>query len=284
MVDVIIGSIGVTAPYYALKDLTISNDEVSAEFAAEQPKNNEVGGIAAAEVGRHLAVLGACALAWSNPVKKKHYYIAASAELRNISENSAIGNGKYIGVGKTLDIDKRSGSVSATLFAPDKTPLYTLVTQYFIMSEPLFKKMFNAKKQDTPDDPFINPYSREFSLRDIHYADNVMEARLGPFEPEECSGHFSSYPCIPVAILMHGLSRAAGMLLARVVDGDSSTYKVVSADVKAEAFAFAGESVHMVVRYTGRERDDYVFSCSAGSIDGRQYGSMMLKLACTGNP
>ena len=280
MVEVIIGSIGVTAPYYALENLTIAKDEVSAEFAAEQPMDGEAGGIAAAEAGRHLAVLGACALAHSNPVKKKHYYIALNAVLNNVGKETAAAAVMYTGVAKTLDIDKRNGTVSATLMAPDKTLLYTLKTKYYIMSEPLFQKLFSAKKQDCEFPVLDNPYKTEFPLSDIRYSDYTINARFGPFRPEDCSGHFISYPCIPVAILMHGLSRVAGKLLAKIVEDDSLQYKVVSADVNAETFAFAGEDVHMEAQYSGRENDDYVFSCKAERADGTQYGTMMLKLSC----
>lgn len=279
MVEVIIGSIGVTAPYYALENLTITEDEISAEFAAEQPMDNEAGGIAAAEVGRHLAVLGACALARSNPVKKKHYYIALSAVLCNECQETVVPAVKYTGVAKTLNIDKRNGTVSAKLMAPDKTLLYTLTTRYYIMSEPLFQKLFDAKKQECGYSVLDNPYRMEFPLSDIRYSGHTIHARFGPFRPEDCSGHFISYPCIPVAILMHGLSRVAGKLLGKIVDDESLQYNVVSADVKAETFAFAGEDVHMAAQYSGRENNDYLFSCKAERQDGTEYGTMMLRLS-----
>lgn len=279
MDEVIIGNIGVTAPYYALENLTITKDEVSAEFAAEQPMENEAGGIAAAEVGRHLAVLGACALARSNPVKKKHYYIALSAVLCNENQEASVSSLKFTGIAKTLDIDKRNGTVSARLMTQDKTLLYTLTTSYYIMSEPLFQKLFNAKKQECGCSVLDNPYKNEFPLSDIRYSDHTIHARFGPFRPEDCSGHFISYPCIPVAILMHGLSRSAGKLLGKIVGDESLRYNVVSADVTAETFAFAGEDVHMASQYLGRENNDYLFSCKAERQDGTQYGSMMLKLS-----
>lgn len=284
MIEVILGSIGVTAPYYALENLSISNDGVIAEFVAEQPMDNEVGGIAAAEVGRHLAVLGACALAWSNPVKKKHYYIASSAVLKNVAKGIEIGQGTFTGTAKTLSIDKRRGVISATLITHDNVPVYELVTQYHIMGATLFAKLFNAKKQEFECDPSNSPYKSQIPLNNVRCSGNTISARLGPLKPEECNGHFCSFPCIPVAILMHALSRTAGKLLSKIVDEHSVKYSVVAADVQADNFAFAGEAVYMSVTYSGREGNDHVFSCKAESDDARQFGSMMLRLSCYENP
>jgi len=279
MVEVIVGSVGVTAPYYALYDLCVSDNEVKAEFTAEQPMGDESGPIAAAEVGRHLAVLGACSLARSNPVKKKHYYIASSAVLRKVGNGQNVVNGSFTGVARTLHINKRDGSVSAVLLTKDKVPLYELETRYRIMSDQLFEKLFKAKKLDFDQHLTNNPYTTALPLHDVHYANHSISARLGPLKPEECKGHFISYPCIPVAILMHALSRTAGKLLSKVADADGASYRVVSADVRADNFAFAGEPVFMDVNYSGRKDDDYVFFCTAKSTDGKQFGAMTLRLS-----
>ncbi len=280
MSEVIIDTIGVTAPYYALDNVSLSDDEVTADFAAEQPMESEAGCIAAAEVGRHLAVLGACALAKSNPVKKKHYYIALSAELRNVNNNAIIQSRTFSGVARTLNIDKRNGLVFSELYAPDRTLLYTLNTSYSIMSEQLFQRMFNEKRQDYDYSLAGNPYALQFPLSNIEFIDHTIHARFGPFKPEECSGHFASFPCIPVAILMHGLSRTAGRLMAQLTGGDTTRYKVVSADVKADAFAFAGENINMTAKFKGRDdAGDYIFNCRAERSDGTTYGSMLLTLA-----
>ena len=225
-------------------------------------------------------MLGACSLARSNPDKKKHYYIAVSAVLRDVSNGQHVINGPFTGEARTLHINKREGSVLAVMLTTDKVPLYELETRYRIMSDPLFEKLFKAKKLDFDQNLTDNPYTTELPLHDVHYANHSMTARFGPLKPEECKGHFISYPCIPVAILMHALSRTAGKLLSKVVDADRAPYRVVSADVKADNFAFAGQPVFIDVNYSGRKDDDYVFFCTAKSTDGTQFGAMTLRLSC----
>ncbi|PWW82106.1 MULTISPECIES: hypothetical protein [Prosthecochloris] len=281
MVDAITVNIGVTAPYYALENLRVSDDGATAEFVAEQPMDNEVGEIAAAEVGRHLAVLGACALAWSNPKKEKHYYVASSAVLKNVAKGGEVGKGAFSGTAKILFFDKRYGTISATLMTTQGDPLYELETHYHIMSVPLFAKLFHIKKQEFECNPSNNPYKKQIPLNDVRYSDNTISARLGPLKPEECNGHFCSFPCIPVAILMHSLSRTAGKLLSKVIGEPGIRYTVVAAEVQAYNFAFAGEVVNMIVTYSGLEGGDHVFACKAENNDGKLFGSMLLRLSCS---
>lgn len=281
MVDTVIGNIGVTAPYYALENLKVSSDGATAEFVAEQPMDNEVGGIAAAEVGRHLAVLGACALAWSNPNKEKHYYVASRAVLKNVAKGGEVSKSAFSGRAKILFMDKRSGTIFATLTTDQDEPLYELETHYHIMNVPLFAKLFHIKKQEFECNPSNNPYKKQIPLNDVHYLDNAISARLGPLKPEECNGHFCSFPCIPVAILMHSLSRTAGKLLSKIVGESGIRYTVVAAEVQAYNFAFAGEAVTMKVAYSGLEGGEYVFACKAENKDGKLFGSMLLRLSCS---
>ena len=278
MFEEYVDSIGVTPPYYALENLSIEDNQATAEFSAEQPTDNENGTIAAAEVGRHLAVLGACALSSLNPEKGKHYYLATSAELTNISNGALETNGRFVGVAKALEIKKREGKMSATVMTKEGIPMYTLVTNYFIVNESVFEKLFKDKKQVTPLDLTADSYKNEFPLSDIVISDNTLCATLGPLQPKDCAGHFVSYPCIPVAILMHALSRSAGKLLLDIVGDKNARYEVISADVKADRFAFASDHVQLSIRYTDKVDDDYAFSCIAGNGNSKQYGSMNLKL------
>lgn len=279
IVDDIVENIGVTAPYYALQNLSVTDDEVKAEIPVEQPMDDEYGVISGAEVGRHLAVLGACALARSSN-KEKHYYIVKSAVLKNIYEGE-VRDSNLIGAAKTLTIDKKSGSISSVLSCRDGIPLFTLDATYLIMKAPLFEKLFRAKRQ-LFDGGQYNPYRKAFPLRDIKCIDGIAEARLGPLEPKDCNGHFISYPCIPVAIIMHGLSRLAGRLLSKIVGVEHAPYRGMYADVNATHFAFAGETVHMVVKYSCRKGYEYEFFCEALSETGVTYGSMTARLEYRG--
>jgi hypothetical protein len=84
----IAGLIDVEQPYYALFDVsaprtlqtTYIHMPVSGKFRTESAMGREEGiPIGAGELARHCAVLGSVACAAANPVKRKHYYLAAKA-------------------------------------------------------------------------------------------------------------------------------------------------------------------------------------------------------------
>ncbi len=80
--------IDVQRPYYALFDVSAPGTlqttrigmPVSGKFRTESAMGREEGiPIGAGELARHCAVLGSIACAAANPVKQKHYYLAARA-------------------------------------------------------------------------------------------------------------------------------------------------------------------------------------------------------------
>ncbi|ETR69153.1 MAG: hypothetical protein OMM_09852 [Candidatus Magnetoglobus multicellularis str. Araruama] len=103
--------IKVSPPYYALKNVQLLKNNTayfSAEIPVEYPAGNECGSITAAEIGRHLAILGSCSLSQSNPIKEKHYYIANKATLNCLCKEKVISkNSEFIGEAKTLSINKK---------------------------------------------------------------------------------------------------------------------------------------------------------------------------------
>ena len=88
----IINDIDVTYPYYSLRNLQLKGSDILATIQAEQPMENEAGTISAAEVGRHLAILGSCALAKDNKPKNKNYFLAYEAQLEVSKSNNSIIN------------------------------------------------------------------------------------------------------------------------------------------------------------------------------------------------
>jgi hypothetical protein len=87
----IVKLIDVERPYYALFDVTAPSTlqtarvgmPVSGKFCTESAKGPEEHiPIGVGELGRHCAVLGSIACAAANPVKRRHYYLAARASLK----------------------------------------------------------------------------------------------------------------------------------------------------------------------------------------------------------
>src|SRR5581483_11840117 len=123
----------------------------------------------------------------------------------------------------------------------------------------------------------LNLYVTSVPLGEVVIDDALLSAYLGPLDPSKCAGHFPLFPALPVAILMHILSCAAGSLLAAVHDRDAVPYDVLDAKVTAENLAFANERIHVVIWYRGVEGQDYVFDCVA-LADNRSIGKMELTL------
>ena len=267
--------IEVKRPYYSLDDIKCDANGVSALVKSEHPMENEIGGIAAAEVGRHLAILGSCALATTNPDKSKHYYLAHRASLRRIAYPESIVESNYKVDSRTMYLDKRKGVAHSRLYMDD-IHIFDLEVQYHVIKERIFNKLYKEKYVEY--DPSVNnPYAEEYELVNLGYKENELTAMLAPLSPQQCSGHFETHPCLPVAVLMHALSRSAGRLLSKQL-GHNITYIVDSADICAENLAFYGDSVCVKVKFIEEIDGAYFYSCEANDGDNRIFGHMDIKL------
>lgn len=271
----IINHIEVREPYFALKNLSFLDDEFHANISKEHPMENEAGCIAAAEAGRHLAILGSCALAHTNPKKEKHYYIAHKAQLTALSESSE-SSANLRAVSKTESFTNRIGKAQATLYNNSEA-IFDLEVQYHVIKEKVFHKLYKSKAVGQTNSN-INPYENNFELNNINIENNKLNAELGHLSPEHCRGHFDEIPCLPVAVLMHALSRSAGLLLSRMHPSDIS-YRVLKATINAENFAFVGDLVNITVEKIAQEGRDFSFRCVASGESGITFGDMNLVLS-----
>lgn len=276
MIEKILNKISVKPPYFALSNMVLEKKEtLSAMVPVEQPMGNEYGIISAAEAGRHMAILGSCALSLKNPNPDRHYYLAVGAKVKKISnlyETSAL-----FGKANIVYLDKRNGIVSTKLVTENGQLLYTIEVTYKIMHHNLFEKLFNQNKYNGPIIPtFNNPYLNEIPLGKSFFENNMLKTTLGPIEPNECQGHFHEYPAVPVAVLMHSLSKAAGQLFSHKLGEKNLPYIVEEGLIKAENLAFIGDKINIVINYS--ESSDFNFICRALSDKGIEYGSMELSL------
>jgi hypothetical protein len=240
---------------------------------------NEMGCIAAAEAGRHLAILGSCALAHTNPNKEKHYYIAHKAKLTALSNNHN-DKGPLRAVSHTKDFNKRLGKARSTLYQ-HLEPVFDLDVDYHVIKEKVFLKLYKDKAVEQMN--FTgNPYENSFDLNNINISNHELNAQLGPLTPAHCIGHFDTIPCLPVAVLMHALSRSAGMLLANICHPEIS-YRVIEATIHAENLAFAGDLVNICAEKISNNDNLYFFRCVASSESGINYGYMDLTLSIANN-
>ena len=93
--------------------------------------------------------------------------------------------------------------------------------QYYREQDVKITKKLNKKKN-------ANLYTVMPKLRNLRCSENTITANIAPLTPEECSGQFDLYPCIPASILLHFMIGLAGQLLTQIVDMINVKHTVTS--------------------------------------------------------
>lgn len=279
--------IEVRPPYLALSDMCVSTSgSVSASVVPEQPLGHELGGLAAAEAGRHMAIAGSCACASLEPSAGKRFYLANRAILRRHSHASSL-DGPLTVKATAISRDKRRAQAEAAIADSQGSTIFTLEVGYTVLEERVFQRMFSAQRRDMRkhDRPTIgpfehlrkNPYLEPLSLVTTELDCNAGVALLPELKSEMCSGHFPMYPAMPVALLMWGLSSLCGAVL-RVRCGEKQRYFVESGTVQADSLIFAGESLRFEARWLCSEAACDSFEARAVLASGAVAGCMQLVL------
>jgi 3-hydroxymyristoyl/3-hydroxydecanoyl-(acyl carrier protein) dehydratase len=283
-------------PYFALREVTeMGPGEVLARVPVEQEPGAEASPINAAEVGRHLAILGSCAASLVNPKDGQHYYLARRARLERLHHGP---QGRFDedlwGLAQARFTDKRSALAHMVLASPDGLPLFSLEVDYNVLSAQAFLRLFQGARLEMRREPRAeraprgampgdfaamrqNPHRLPLALRDHVRDGECLKAQLGPVNADHCKGHFALHPVLPVAVVMSGLSGLAGTLLRQLLGNEQARYLVTRGEVRAESLAFAGETVTFGAHRHGVEGSDHRFYCWA-SVGERLIGVMDLTL------
>ena len=249
--------IDVTPPYFALRNLSLlpsSSTEfapVTGSFGREQalPPQN-ANSFCGSELGRHGAILGSVAAAYSNPVKAKHYYLALDAtadfvcfptsldmraEARVISAMWKKGR-----VGCEVEVFTPEGK-----FAGNMKILYAIVAEHKLMT---LTKAVNPKRvlgtAWQPGEP--SPYSEPISLRMVKTHSSVLAtAIISLHDRRSMAGHFSPIAAAPIAILSSN-----GIMLCRQLlqDGGAKKWLDKTSRVRCQRLAVAGEVLELRAR------------------------------------
>jgi hypothetical protein len=287
----VLSQIAVCQPYFAFDRLQqTEGGPIWAPVKPEQPMGVERGVMAAAEIGRHLAILGSCAAARTNPVPSQHYYLACRADLRQaeptgerVQMDTETLSQNLVGCARAHFLDKRNARAETELIhRPSGQKLYDLSVDYKVLTPKLFERMYSDRRAATPEVQF-NPYAAEMlGLGDVFVLDDLLSANLHELDPQTCAGHFPNYPALPVAILARILISAAGELFANMMGRDDAPYTVVRALVQAEHLAFTNDKLHLVIQSkdSGDQSLNRVFRCLAIS-EGKTktpYGDLEITL------
>ncbi|WP_375767865.1 hypothetical protein NR798_40290 [Archangium gephyra] len=284
-------------PYYALSEVRVAGEgKLTARVPVEQETGGEASPINAAEVGRHLAILGSCAASLVNPKEGQHYYLARRARLERLHAGPLPRASELLlGTARAEFREKRTATAHTRLTDARGQGLFSLEVDYNVLSAAAFLRLFQGARLDMRREPRAergprntsgdfaalrqNPHRQPPPLHGYVRDGECLKATLGPVSAELCKGHFALHPVLPVAVVMSGLSGLAGTLLRQLVGNPSARYLVTRGEVRADSLAYAGESVTFGSHLHGVEGRDYRFYCWA-SVGERLVGVMELTLTC----
>lgn len=273
----------VTPPYRAFD--TITHDDkgtVSGFVRTEQPLGRERGPITGAEAGRHLAILGSCAAALANPRGEKHYYLATAAHLVRVLDPGVtlVAREPLIARATASLVSRREARADCVLEASGDgvAAVYTLAVTYAVLTANVFARVFRdrADERARHAEPPQNPYARLRTPEIVACTPTRIVGAAETVGPEDCPGHFDGYPALPVAVVMHRLAALAGELLALRLTGPA--HVVQAASVRANALAWAGDTISYTVEHIADDGPDAQFLGRAVTTAGVEIGEMALML------
>lgn len=288
--------ISVRAPYFDLRDLVVDDDgTVRALVPARPPTRPETGLVAAAQVARHLAILGSCAVALQRDDDDRHHYLATNAHFLRTANLTAT-NGSVSGDDSTSAShlvaeasgtlsDRRSARALAKLYGPHGQLSHVLDVNYTVMAPRMFSRIMpaidhEANRDDAAGagrtDELTGRREERFDIKTG--AGPGVTIDCGPVPLDMCAGHFPDYPAAPVALVMGRLARAAGIAMNRHLGVGKITYSIDEARVVATKLARVGQRLTLDARYERPVGGGHLLVGSA-KADGEVVGEMELTLS-----
>lgn len=237
------GLIMVSSPYNCLYDYeTLKDGGLKARVKNEFLYPDEGGPIGAAEVGRHIAILGSIALAKAMGNESPMYFLAVKAGLNR--SNSKVYKSNFLELKvRPITFNNRSGSIAGIVRDDHAQLVYVVDVDYQVVSIPLFEKLFFEHRNQRVGPVDYNPYVERKELRNVVFEPGVAVGDFGIVEEVDCAGHFENAQALPVAIIGN-LYSALGIQLCKNESGDIfQKYTIESARINAFRLAFAGEYV-----------------------------------------
>ncbi len=235
-------------PYFDLGELRETGEGiVTADIPLTPATGTEVGAMEAAQVARHLAILGSCAAALGRSDDARHHYLATKAHYARLSNAPATTDEALTAEAVASWVDRRSARALIKLGTVSGQGLNLLDVEYTVLSPKMFAR-FNPPVE-LPEEPVAEEAELDELPFDVTYHDGGLRVDCGPVPASLCAGHFPDYPAAPVAIVMGQLCRAAGLGLAQHVGRDDVAYRVEEGHVTAQKLGRAEQRLVLHVSY-----------------------------------
>jgi len=238
--------INIQKPYFGFERLWQEGNLLFGDFTAEQPMVYEAGPVASGELGRHLAILGSCTAVALHDGPEA-YYLATKAQFTRKFASQTPNQDMYYASATVLNIDKRTLNISAQAWG--KEVIAELNCEYVILSPALFKRHFKHYETEYWPTPSESPYQHSIPLHGLEFHDSGIVAYAGPLSADQCAGHFSLYPCWPVAIIAQTSSQVIGEFL-RNIYGENVRFYVRNSKLSADILVGAGAVLKFVIEIT----------------------------------
>ena len=253
----VLSRIGVTEPYLALDNIVGNDRSTAAQFQTQYPIGMESDNISAAEIGRHLAILGAIDSAKHQDSDRQCVYLATSAQLSRLTDES-IPTNQFFATATSQLISRHVAHAQCVAANDAGLSFYRLTISYRIMVMTTFKKLFAGHCVHTHS-------NRTFQLPQLDAIcidKDRITSSIHRVQPVHCMGHFIDIPALPIAVMMYLLSQNAGLLL-RKIRQEACSYHVISADIQAFRLAFAGDRIDLSACIVSKQDRQHTFKCQA---------------------
>ncbi len=248
--DRALARIAVQPPYYDLEDLTdLGGGLVTARVPLHPPVGPETGPIEAAQVARHLAILGSCGAALARADDDRHHYLATRAHYMRLAAapDSVAGHDHLEAQAVATWPDRRTARATVKLATPGGFGLNVLDVEYSVLTERMFRRLHPPTE---PTDTAVAA-ERPFAPVEPEAIDGGLRLDTGPIAAADCAGHFPGHPAAPVAVVMGRLCRLAGQAAIERTGG-RGRYRIEEGTVTASRLAPAGAGLVLEARYVGQ--------------------------------
>lgn len=277
--------ISVAPPYFDLTDLDeVGAGIVEATVPSHPTTGSEAGAIEAAQVARHLAILGSCAIALSRDDDARHHYLATRAHYSRLANAPRTVDGPLRARAIGSWVDRRTARAVVTLTTADGQGLNLLEVEYTVLAPRMFARLNPPIDLDSLADVSPRPAT-------VEQLSDGVRVDAGPIPVEMCAGHFPDYPAAPVAIVMGRLCEAAGLAMIDQLgldhggvaggSGVGHRYRIEEGRVEATGLARAGQELVLEAHYVKPVRGGHQLRGQA-LADGEVVGEVEVVLSTHG--